>query len=193
MFALADGMTMSAKKDAIVNIGGLLCVNDETLFQNVKQRVDPARRLPHLRRTGRARPGRDGGWPVRRPGRSLPGLSPRADRLPRRAAQRRGHSHHPARRRTRRLRRRRSTPAAHPATANSPGRPSAWNSTCEGGIRGVEIGSVMFACLDPEDNTWHYPALELLRLDHSATCLHAESLRLRGGYACKDQIPRGRN
>ena len=34
----------------------------------------------------------------------------------------------------------------------------------EGGIRGVEIGSVMFGCLDPEDNTWHYPALELLRL-----------------------------
>ena len=29
----------------------------------------------------------------------------------------------------------------------------------EGAIRGVEIGSVMFACLDPEDNTWHYPHL----------------------------------
>lgn len=37
MFSYADGCTMSAKKDAIVNIGGFVGLNDETLYKEVSR------------------------------------------------------------------------------------------------------------------------------------------------------------
>ncbi len=39
MFSCADGFCMSAKKDAIVNIGGLLALNDDVTFQRISNEL----------------------------------------------------------------------------------------------------------------------------------------------------------
>ncbi len=163
MFSLADGMCMSAKKDAIVNIGGLLCVNDETLFQHVKNELILREGFPTY-----------GGLAGRDLEAMAVGLYEGLDEhyLEYRLAQTAylagslnevgistvqpagGHAVY--------LDARAVLP--HIPQSEFPGQALAVELYLQGGIRGCEIGSVMFAHPDPETGRMVYPKLELLRL-----------------------------
>jgi tryptophanase len=163
MFGLADGMCMSAKKDAIVNIGGLLCVNDEKLFGNVKNELILREGFPTY-----------GGLAGRDLDAMAVGLYEGLDEayLGHRLAQtaylaaRLNEAGIPT-----------IQPAgghavyldAHAVLPHIPNYEFPAQALCveayrEGAIRGVEIGSVMFAYPDPDSGKIIYPKLELLRL-----------------------------
>ncbi|MCU0486018.1 MAG: tryptophanase [Anaerolineales bacterium] len=163
MFALADGATFSAKKDAIVNIGGLLMINDDALYQQACNELILREGFP----TYGGLAGRDldalatGLWE---------GLdeSYLAYRLNQTAylAERLlelgipiieppgGHAVY--------LDAGRLLP--HIPQSAFPGQSLAVELYRQGAIRGVEIGSVMFAHPSPETGVMVYPQLELVRL-----------------------------
>ncbi len=162
-FSLADGMLMSAKKDGLVNIGGLLAVRDARLFARIQevmvrtegfptygglagrdmealaQGLLEAVELSYLRyRVGQVRylaqRLREAGVPILEP----PG----------------GHAVY-----LDMLRFLPDWPREH-----LPGQAFTVALYREGGIRAVELGTVAFGKHDPETGTWEFPRLELVRL-----------------------------
>ncbi len=163
MFSYGDGATMSAKKDALVNIGGFLTLNDTELARRITNKLILIEGFP----TYGGLAGRDleavarglrevleeeylqfrieqvkyladtldkAGVPILKP----PG----------------GHAVY--------LNARGILP--HIPSEQFPGQALTVELYREGGVRGVEIGSLMFAEKDPETGEMVYPELEMVRL-----------------------------